>query len=75
MRKVDSSSAESVSYLHKLKKKTLNRVWHVALKAAMRNYHISPNLHVVRAIERLNKKAIGAVQMNGSKGEWFRKSV
>ena len=33
-------------------------------------YNINANL--VRAIEHLYHKAINAVQMNGSMGEWFR---
>ena len=36
----------------------------------MRKYNINANL--VRAIEHLYDKAISAVQMNGSTGEWFR---
>ena len=39
----------------------------------MRKYNISANL--VRTIEQLNDKATGAVQMNGSIGEWFRTTV
>ena len=39
----------------------------------MRKYNISANL--VRTIEQLYDKAISAVQMNGSIGEWFRITV
>ena len=39
----------------------------------MRKYNISANL--VRTIEQLYDKATGAVQMNGSIGEWFRTTV
>ena len=39
----------------------------------MRKYNISANL--VRTIEQLYDKAISAVQMNGSIGEWFRTTV
>ena len=36
----------------------------------MRKYNFSANL--VRTIEQLYDKATSAVQLNGSKGEWFR---
>ncbi|MEW8545680.1 MAG: reverse transcriptase domain-containing protein, partial [Candidatus Thiodiazotropha sp.] len=39
----------------------------------MRKYNINANL--VRAIEHLYDKAIGAVQLNGNTGEWFRTTV
>ena len=39
----------------------------------MQNYNISANL--VRTIEQLYDKAISAVQLNGSIGEWFRTTV
>ena len=39
----------------------------------MRKYNISANL--VRITEKLYDKATGAVQMNGSIGEWFRTTV
>ena len=39
----------------------------------MRKYNISTSL--VRTIEQLYDKATGAVQMNGSIGEWFRTTV
>ena len=39
----------------------------------MRKYNISANL--VRTIEQLYDKAISAVQLNGSIGEWFRTTV
>ena len=39
----------------------------------MRKYNISANL--VRTIEQLYDKATSAVQMNGSIGEWFRRTV
>ena len=39
----------------------------------MRKYNINANL--VRAIEHLYEDAISAVQMNGSRGEWFRTRV
>ena len=54
-------------------KKAFDRVWHAALWATMRKYNISANL--VRTIEQLYDKATSAVQMNGSKGEWFRTTV
>ena len=50
-----------------------NRVWHVDLWAIMRKYSINANL--VCATERLFDSAIGAVQMNGSTGEWSRPTV
>ena len=52
-----------------LKKKAFDRVWHAALWATTRNYHISANL--VRTIGQLYDKATNAIQMNGSIGEWF----
>ena len=54
-------------------KKAYDRVWHAALLATMRKYNISANL--VRIIEQLYDKAISAVQINGSIGEWFRTTV
>ena len=39
----------------------------------MRKYNINANL--LRAIEHLYDKAISAVQMKGSAGEWFRTAV
>ena len=54
-------------------KKAFHRVWHAALWATMRKYNIRANL--VRTIEQLYDKAISAVQMNGSIGEWFRTTV
>ena len=54
-------------------KKAFDRVWHEALWATMRKYNISANL--VRTIGRLYDKATNAVQMNGSIGERFRKTV
>ena len=39
----------------------------------MRRYNISANL--VCTIEQLYDKATSAAQMNGSIGEWFRKTV
>ena len=39
----------------------------------MRKYNISANL--VRTTEQLYDKATSAVKMNGSIGEWFRKTV
>ena len=54
-------------------KKASDRVWHAALWATMRKYNISANL--VRTTEQLYDKAISAVQMNGSIGEWFRTTV
>ena len=39
----------------------------------MRKYNINASL--VRAIEHQYDKAIGAVQMNGNTGEWFRTTV
>ena len=54
-------------------KKAFDTVWHTALWATMRKYNISANL--VHTIEQLYDKATSAVQMNGSIGEWFRKTV
>ena len=54
-------------------KKAFDRVWHAALWATIRKYTISANL--VRTIEQLYDKAINAVQMNGSIGEWLRTTV
>ena len=54
-------------------KKAFDRLWHAALWATMRKYNISANL--VRTIEQLYDKATGAVQMNGSIGEWFKTTV
>ena len=54
-------------------KKAFDRVWHAALWATMRKYHINANL--VRTIQQLYDKAASAVQMNGSIGEWFRTTV
>ena len=39
----------------------------------MRKYNISADL--ARIIEQLYDKATSAVQMNGSRGEWFRTTV
>ena len=44
-----------------------------ALWATMLKYNISANL--VRIIEQFYDKATSAVQMNGSIGEWFRRTV
>ena len=49
--------------------KAFDRVWH----AALWKYNISADL--VCTIEQLYDKAISAVQMNGSTGEWFRTTV
>ena len=54
-------------------KKALDRVWYAALWATMPNYNINASL--VRAIEHLFDNTISAVQMNGSKGEWFRTTL
>ena len=54
-------------------KKACDRVWHAALWTIMRRYDISANL--VRTIKQLYDKVKIAVQMNGSKGEWFRTTV
>ena len=54
-------------------KKAFDRVWHAALWATMQKYNINANL--VRTNEQLFEKATGAVQMNGSIGEWFRPTV
>ena len=54
-------------------KTAFDSVWHAALWATMRKYNISANL--VRTIEQLYDKATSAVQMNGSRGEWFRTTV
>ena len=53
--------------------KAFDRVCDAALLASMRKYNINANL--VHAIEHLYEKAISAVQMNGSTGEWFRTTV
>ena len=54
-------------------KKAFDRVWHAAFWAIMRRYNISANL--VRTIKQLYDKATSAIQMNGSKAEWFRTTV
>ena len=54
-------------------KKAFDRVWHKALRAAMRKYNI--NASIIRAIENLYDKAQNAVLFNGSTGEWFRTTV
>ena len=48
-------------------------VWHAALRATMGKHNINANL--VRAIEHLLDQAISAVQINDSKGEWFRSTI
>ena len=53
-------------------KNVFHRVRHTALLAIV-CYNISANL--VRVIEQLYNKATSAVQMNGSKREWFRTTV
>ena len=54
-------------------KKVFDKVWHASLWATMRKYNISA--YLIRTIEQRLDKATGVVQMNGSKGEWFRKTV
>ena len=54
-------------------KKAFDRVWHAALWVTMWKYNINANL--VSTIEQLYDKATSAVQMNCSKGEWFRTTV
>ena len=54
-------------------RKAFDRIWHATLWATLRKYNISANL--VRTTEQLYDKAISAVQMNGSIGEWFRTTV
>ena len=46
---------------------------HAALWATMGKYNLNANL--VRTIQHLYDKAISAVQMNGSTGDWFRTRV
>ena len=47
-------------------KNAVDRVWHEALWASMRNYNI--NASIIRAIENLYDKAQSAVLFNGSTG-------
>ena len=54
-------------------KKAFGRVWQAALWAIMYKYNINANL--VCAIEHLYDNQTSAVQINGSKGEWFRTTV
>ena len=53
--------------------KALDRVWHEAQWATMREYNI--NASIIRATENLYDKAQSAVLFNGSTGEWFRTTV
>ena len=54
-------------------KNALDRVWHEALWATMRNYNI--NASIIRTIKHLYDKAQSAVLFNGSTVEWFRATV
>ena len=54
-------------------KKAFDRVWHEALWATMKKYHISANL--IRVIKVVNIKVISAVLFNSSIGDWFRTTV
>ena len=47
-------------------KKAFDRIWHEALWATMRKYHI--NVSIIRAIKNLYNKAQSAVLCNGSTG-------
>ena len=49
------------------------RVWHAAIWVTVQKYNISANL--VRAGKHLCDKAVSAVQMSGSTGEWLRTTV
>ena len=54
-------------------KKALDRVWHAALWAIMKNYNISANL--IRVVKHLCDKATSAVLFNGSIRDQFRTTV
>ena len=70
--KSTSTSAESVHVFIDFKNE-FDRVWHTALWATMWKYNI--NAKLFGSIDHLYDKSIGAVQMNGSTGEWFRTTV
>ena len=50
-------------------KKAFDRVWHVALRATLKNNNISTNL--IQVIKNLYNKAASAVLFNSSIGDWF----
>ena len=54
-------------------KNAFDRAWHAALWEIMWKYNISENL--VHTVQELYDNAAMPVQMNGSKGEWFRTTV
>ena len=54
-------------------KKAFDRVWHAAVWSTMKLYNINANL--IKVIESLYSKATITVYLNGSVGEWFRKTV
>ena len=54
-------------------KKALDRVWHAALWATKRLYHINDNL--IKTIECLYNKATSAVYYDNNIGEWFRNTI
>ena len=51
-------------------KEAFDRVWRAALWATMKKYNINGNL--IRIIKNLYNKAISAVLLNSSIGDWFR---
>ena len=53
--------------------KAFDRVWHSALWATMKKYHIGRNL--IHVIEQLYTKASSAVLLDSTAGEWFHTTV
>ena len=72
LREITSTSAESLSCLHRLQE----GLWQDVTLSLMSNYEeIQLQCHKIRVIENLHDKAQCAVLFNGSTGDWVRTTV